>query len=159
MSKISTKTIARIASVQALYEFEVNGRSSSVDITIEQVITNYSSADFRSVFEIPDDVKVKLHTNYMRELVTHTITNLTKIDEIITSHLAPGWTYDGMHIALISILRVAIGELLYFPEVPYKVIINEFTTLASEIVKDIEVPFVNSILDNVRMECRKTDDQ
>lgn len=159
MSKISTKTIARIASVQALYEFEINSRSSEVEALIEQVITNYSSADFKAIFEIPDDLKVKLHANYMRELVTHTITNLSKIDEIITAHLAAGWTYDAMHVALGAILRVAIAELLYFPEVPYKVIINEFTTLASEIVREVEVPFVNSILDNVRMEYRHTDAQ
>ena len=64
-----------------------------------------------------------------------------------------------MHIALVSILRVAIAELLYFPEVPYKVIINEFTTLASETVKDAEVPFVNSLLDHVRIEYRAENDQ
>lgn len=159
MAKISTKTIARMASVQALYEFEINGRSSPIETLIEAVITNYAREDFRAIFEIPQGVSVKLHANYMSELVTHTINNLEKIDGIITKYLAPGWTYEAMHIALVSILRVAIAELLYFPEVPYKVIINEFTTLASEIVKDTEVPFVNSLLDHVRIAYRPENDQ
>ena len=159
MAKISTKTIAHMAAIQALYEFEINARGASIDKLVETVIHNYSAPDFKSIFEIPDNVSVKLHANYMRELVTYTVNNLSKIDEIITAHLAPGWTYEAMHIALVSILRVAIAELLYFPEVPYKVIINEFTTLASEIVKDTEVPFVNSLLDNVRIEHRPENDQ
>ena len=159
MAKISTKTIARMAAIQALYEFEINVRGTSIEKLVETVINNYSAADFRSIFEIPDGVSVKLHANYMRELVTYTINNLSKIDGIITIHLAPSWTYEAMHIALVSILRVAIAELLYFPEVPYKVIINEFTTLASEIVKDTEVPFVNSLLDHVRIEYRLENDQ
>ena len=159
MAKISTKTIARMAAIQALYEFEINARSASIDQLVEAVIKNYSASDFKSIFEIPDGVSVKLHANYMRELVAYTVNNLSKIDGIITIHLAPGWTYEAMHIALVSILRVAIAELLYFPEVPYKVVINEFTTLSSEIVKDAEVPFVNSLLDHVRMEYRPENDQ
>ena len=159
MTKISTKTMARMGAVQALYEFEINSRSSSAESLVETVITNYSRKDFRAIFEIPDGVNVKLHANYMRELVTNTVNNLTQIDDIIKAHLAPGWNYEAMHIALVSILRVAIAELLYFPEVPYKVIINEFTTLASETVKDAEVPFVNSLLDHVRIEYRAENDQ
>jgi len=148
-----------MAAIQALYEFEINARSASIDQLVEAVIKNYSASDFKSIFEIPDGVSVKLHANYMRELVAYTVNNLSKIDGIITIHLAPGWTYEAMHIALVSILRVAIAELLYFPEVPYKVVINEFTTLSSEIVKDAEVPFVNSLLDHVRMEYRPENDQ
>ncbi len=148
-----------MASVQALYEFEINARAASTEDLIATVTNNYTAADFKSIFEIPDGVSVKLHANYMSELVTYTINNLSKIDNIIIMHLAPGWTYEAMHVALVSILRVAIAELLYFPEVPYKVIINEFTTLASEIVKDAEVPFVNSLLDHVRIEYRPENDQ
>jgi N utilization substance protein B len=159
MAKISTKTIARMASIQALYEFEINSRTASIDQIVETIINYYGASDFKSIFEIPDGVSVKLHANYMRELVAYTINNLAKIDDIITVHLAPGWSYEAMHIALVSILRVAISELLYFPEVPYKVVINEFTTLSSEIVKDSEVPFVNSLLDHVRMEYRPENDQ
>jgi len=159
MAKISTKTMARMAAVQALYEFEINSRSSSPESLVESIIINYAREDFRAIFEIPDGVNVKLHSNYMRELVMNTINHLDQIDDIIKAHLAPGWNYEAMHIALVSILRVAIAELLYFLEVPYKVIINEFTTLASEIVKDAEIPFVNSLLDHVRIEYRPENDQ
>ena len=158
MAKISTKTAARIAAVQALYEFEIKNRSTPVEDLIRTTIEHYSSSDFKSVFEIPDNLQVKVHASYFSELITHTINNLPKIDSIITIHLAPGWSYEAMHIALISILRVAVAELLYFQEVPYKVVINEFTNLASEIVKDSEVPFVNSLLDNVRIEYRPEHD-
>ena len=85
MTKISTKTMARMGAVQALYEFEINSRSSSAESLVETVITNYSRKDFRAIFEIPDGVNVKLHANYMRELVTNTVNNLTQIDDIMRS--------------------------------------------------------------------------
>lgn len=158
MAKVSTKTVARMAAVQVLYEFEIHKRASDIEKLIDGSIDRYTSDDFKSIFEIPDDINVKLHKNYLRELVTYTTNNIVQIDDIITAHLAPGWTHEAMHIALTSILRVGIAELLFFPEVPYKVIINEFTTLASEIIKESEIPFVNSLLDNVRMQYRKDED-
>jgi N utilization substance protein B len=157
MATISTKTVARIASVQALYQFEINNRTVSIAKLTQSIVDNYSSNDFNTNFEIPTNVTVKLHKKYLEELVTYSITNLSKIDGIINIHLAKGWTRESMHIALLSLLRVAIAEILYFPEVPYKVVINEFTTIASDLVKSSEISFVNSLLDTVRAEYRPQD--
>ncbi|MEY3197101.1 MAG: utilization substance protein [Pseudomonadota bacterium] len=156
MAKISTKTIARIAAIQSLYQFEINNKIASVEQLIKSTIENYSSNHFEYL-EIPKDITVKLHKQYFEDLVIFTIGNLNKIDGIIEIHLAKGWSKDSMHIALLSLLRVAIGEILYFPEAPYRVIINEYTNIASDIAKASEISFVNSLLDTVSAEYRPDD--
>jgi transcription termination factor NusB len=50
---------------------------------------------------------------------------------------------------LLALLRVSISELLYIDETPNKVVINEFTMIASDMLMDREVGFVNSILDKI----------
>lgn len=155
MPKISTKTIARIAAVQALYEYSINNNTQNIDELFVNTLNNYSLKDFHSLFDVPDNVIVKLHKNYLKELLNQTINNIDKIDNIIANFLAAGWKFSAMHLSLVAILRVAVAELIYFPEVPFKVVIDEFTTLASEIVKQHEVAFVNSLLDNIRMKYRQ----
>ena len=121
---------------------------------IDATQKSYNNKDFNENFEIPSNISVKLHNNYFRELITDTISNITKTDEIIKTHLAKGWQYENMHMSLLALLRTAITEIIYFPKTPYKVVINEFTNLATELLKPTEVPFVNSLLDKVRIEYR-----
>lgn len=154
MKKLNKKTVARIAAIQALYDFEINNKKTSVEKLLNHVYSNYNSENLNEIFEFDHNIKVTLHSDYLKELVTYTVDNLNYIDKMIERHLSPGWSKENLHIALLSLLRVGIGEIVYFKEVSHKVIINEFTNLASEMVKESEIPFVNSILDKIALEIR-----
>lgn len=151
MGKISTKTIARIAAVQALYQYQINDSVQSVNELTQSLITYYADTDG----EMCDDLvlqksecrQIKLNINYFTALVNYTLGNLQAIDSIIESNIGDEWEMDHLHMTLMAVLRAGICELQFFPEVPYKVVINEFTDIASDILKDNEVAFVNSILD------------
>lgn len=151
MSKISTKTIARIAAVQALYQYQINGALQKPEELVLDIVGHYKDSELSSDLELAsgDDTKIKLNINYFSALLQHALSDLPNIDRIIEEHLAEGWRSETLHASLTALLRAAITELRYFPEVPYKVVINEFTNIASDLLKENEVAFVNSLLDTV----------
>jgi len=155
-SNINAKTIARIAAIQALYQYQINGATQSTDELIAAISGYYKDSEMRNDLELTasSDPKIRLHLSYFTELTRYTTEHLSATDELITTHLSEGWTMDTLHTSLLALLRVAITELRYFPEVPYKVVINEFTDIASDLLKDNEVAFVNSMLDNLHKELK-----
>lgn len=74
--------------------------------------------------------------------------NLEKIDEIIFSNLK-GWTIERISKVDLAILRLAIYEIKYDKNVPYKVSVNEAVEIAKEYGDDKSQSFVNGLLAKV----------
>jgi len=87
-------------------------------------------------------------------LLEKIIPNLQLIDSKIKSH-ADNWELDRMAIIDRNLMRIAIAEMLYFPDVPPKVSINEAIEIAKQYSTDKSGKFVNGILDAVRLELIK----
>lgn len=159
MAVINSKTAARIAAIQALYQFEMNGRLDPTEKLVTDIQQSYIDEDFKELFDVPANLSIKLNNNYCRKLITCSVENLEKLDEVINLHIFDGWKYSNLHFSLVALLRVGIAELLYCNETPRKVIINEFTNIGSSLAKDSEVPFINSLLDRVSIEYRENNEQ
>lgn len=154
MSSVNSKTTARLAAIQAMYQFESNGQSQKADEICDKLIKSYHDVYFKDIFDIDKEVNIELHKNYFKTLVELSIDNVQKLDDIITSKLTGNWKYSNLHMSLAALLRVAIAEILFCPEVPYKVIVNEFTNIGSSLAKESEISFINSLLDKVSKEYR-----
>ena len=74
--------------------------------------------------------------------------NLEKIDEIIFSNLK-GWTIERISKVDLAILRLAIYEIKYDKNVPYKVSVNEAVEIAKKYGEDKSQSFVNGLLAKV----------
>ncbi|MCX7784817.1 MAG: transcription antitermination factor NusB [candidate division WOR-3 bacterium] len=85
---------------------------------------------------------------YFQNLVKTTIQNLPTIDETIKRHLKH-WSFSRLALIDRAILRVASSELIYFPEIPYKVVINEAIEIAKKYGSDDSARFINGILDAI----------
>lgn len=157
MNKINTKTIARIAAVQALYQYISNNQEQKSEELIAAISGYYKDNEINNDLEIASKskTKIKLNISYFTNIVTFAIKDQETIDKIILDHLSDGWKWEHLHTTLVALLRASICELLYFPEVPFKVIINEFTDIASDMLKESEVAFVNSMLDKVSKELKR----
>lgn len=70
------------------------------------------------------------------------------IDMVLTE-AASGWTLNRMGKAELTILRIAVYEMLYDEEVPEKVAINEAVELAKKYGSDMAPSFVNGVLAKV----------
>ena len=71
-----------------------------------------------------------------------------EITKLISSNLKEKWTMDRISKIDLSILEVAIFELVY-SKLPYKVVINEAVELAKKYGEDSSKAFVNGILASI----------
>jgi N utilization substance protein B len=84
-------------------------------------------------------------------LVRGTKANQTKIDELIVQY-ADHWELSRMAVVDRNILRQGIYELLWLPDTPLKVVINEALEIAKKYSTEESTRFLNGILDRVQKE-------
>ncbi len=77
--------------------------------------------------------------------IQNIIDRLGEIDPIITE-IAPEWPLENLNPADLSILRLALFELVIDKQVPYKVIIDEAIELAKEFGSSQSSSFINGAL-------------
>ena len=107
---------------------------NSYEETIENFIENYEM-DFSTV-----------DLEYIKATVKVVSENLEKIDSIITESLV-NWKLDRISKVNLTILRLAIGEMLFVEDVPEKVAINEAIELTKRYSDEKSVSFINGVLD------------
>lgn len=89
---------------------------------------------------------VNLETDaYSRSLVSGVTKELVTIDGILSQHLS-GWSLERLGTLERAILRLATYELLYEPDVPEAVAINEAVELAKRFCSDEAAGLVNGVL-------------
>ena len=82
---------------------------------------------------------------FIEKIVSAASTHLEEIDEIIGKY-AKGWSVNRMSKVDLAVLRVAVCEMVFIKETPFKVIINEAIELVKKYSLDESPAFVNGIL-------------
>lgn len=167
---INTKSISRIAAIQTFYDFynacEGNLYQESIAYThsgddldeindsrllssLLKIIEYYKDKDSKNDFITKGDDRVKIKPSYkfLKELVKFTHQDITYVDSLISDNLGDGWEIENLSPLLLSILRIAVCELKFYPETSTKIIISEYTDIANSLLDENDVGFVNSILD------------
>lgn len=113
------------------------------------------SSDFQSEDEkieelikgLENDSKeiTKEDEEYIKDIVKGIVSKKEELDEKIKKYLK-GWTMDRISKTDLAILRVAIYEILYREDIPYKVSINEAVELAKLFSDEQSPAFVNGVL-------------
>ena len=118
----------RIWTLQAL--FELNFRQ----IDANEVIANLEE-------RYPETI----HAPYTQKLIPLVYENITEIDTHIKK-LAKEWRLDRMPRVDLSIIRIAIAEMLFIEDVKDSVVINEAVELAKEFGTAKSSKFINGLL-------------
>lgn len=92
--------------------------------------------------------------DFAKVLITGTLKHLGEIDRLI-QETAERWNIDRMAVIDKTILRIATYELLYHPETPPAVIINEALEIAKKYSTADSSSFINGILDPIAKDKRK----
>jgi N utilization substance protein B len=87
---------------------------------------------------------------FAERLVDGVMANHKELDHVIGAH-ATNWKVSRMPVVDRNILRAALYELLWMPEVPAKVTVNEAIELAKQFADDDATKFVNGVLDKIVM--------
>ena len=102
-----------------------------------------------------DDVDIDLATlsnnweedrSFFQRLFEITVKKDKEFDNLIAEK-SQNWDIDRMAIMDKIILKMAIGEMIYFPSIPVKVSINEYIELSKNFSTPKSKKFVNGILD------------
>jgi N utilization substance protein B len=130
-----------LAAIQALYALEVSG--GEIDAVLADFVERrWSSSDGPSVSSRPDEA-------FLRALVEGVVACGPKIDVAIEGALTGGWTLSRLEILLRAILRAGAFELCAQPDVPTKVIINEYLEITHAFFAGKEPSLVNAVLDRL----------
>ena len=82
---------------------------------------------------------------YIQEITEGVKEKESELDELIKKHLK-GWTMERLNKVDVAILRLAIYEILYREDIPYKVSVNEAVELAKIFSEDASPAFINGVL-------------
>jgi len=91
--------------------------------------------------EIPDDIQLE----YITRLVMGVDAHSAELDGYIDKY-AVGWKFGRIPRTAVAIMKTAMYELLYMPDIPNKAAINEAVELVKRYESPEMVPFVNGVL-------------
>ncbi len=129
---MGARRLGREMALQMLYASDLNPANEHPFIPreLEDSRTQYESVDFAE------------------ELVKGVTENRTTIDELLTAK-SKNWSLVRMARVDLSILRIAIFELLYRSDIPRNVTINEAIEVAKKFGTEDSPSFINGILDEI----------
>lgn len=133
---MSARSKARKQTLDLLYEADIRG-TAAIDILASRSDDN-SDADARPIRE------------FTRELIAGISAQKRKIDELISTY-AQGWDMDRLPTVDRNILRLAIYELIWTPDLPEGVVINEALELAKQLSTDESASYIHGVLGKISM--------
>ena len=141
-----SRSAARLAAVQALYQQEMEGTP------LPRLIKEFH--DHRLGATIEDAQYHAAERDFFDDLVTGTEARRAEIDGLISGRLAEGWTLERLDRPMRAILRAGAYELIARPDVPVASVISEYVDVAHAFYDKRESGFVNGLLDAIGKEAR-----
>ncbi len=128
---------ARRSAVQALYQWHMT------QVPISDVITEFENE--RSKMK-------KVDIDYFRDLLHGTVEQMTTLDDQLAPLLdRPVNELDPVERA---VLHIGLYELLFHPELPWRVVINESVELAKMFGAEQSYKFINGVIDKAAHQIR-----
>ena len=139
MTRSNSRSAARLAAVQALYQQEMEGTPTT------RLIHEFHA--HRLGATIGDVTYAQAEESFFDDLVSGTAARLAEIDELIAARLADGWTLARLDKPMKALLRVGAYELLARADVPVATVLTEYVDVAKAFYDKRETGFVNGLLD------------
>lgn len=125
---------SREKAMELLFSMELS--KNSYEETVENFIEDYEM-DLNTI-----DVE------YIKNVVKTVTDNVESIDEKIIQSLV-NWKLDRVSKVNLTVLRLAVGEMMFIEDVPGSVAINEAVELTKKYSDEKSCSFVNGVLDKV----------
>jgi len=143
---LAPRTAARVATVQGLYQMDL----ASTDLNA--VIDEFVSLRFPK--PPGDEAAAGADPTFFTELLRGVVRRQRDIDPLVDQQLAEGWRLVRIDAIVRAILRAGVFELMERPDVPSRVVINEYINVAHSFFSGDEPKVVNGVLDSLARKLR-----
>ena len=144
------RSVARLAAVQALYQLELN-READPDVVVREFARHRLGRD------IDGDRYGEADSVLFSDIVRGVKADLDRLDATISDVLTEEWPLPRFDAVLRAILRAGAYELVHRRDVPPRVSINEYTTIAHAFFSGKEPGLTNGVLDKLGRTLRASD--
>ncbi|MEX6634584.1 transcription antitermination factor NusB [Hyphococcus lacteus] len=140
------RSAARLAAVQALYQMETAGQG------VEATIREFQDHRFGS--EIEGVQLQEADKTFFADILRGAVEAQNRLDPYLQRQLTTGWKLSRLDATARAILRAGLYEMIRRPDIPYKVVINEYVDIAKAFFEGDEPGFINAVLDAASKEAR-----
>lgn len=146
MVRSKSRSAARLAAVQALYQQDMEG------IPVARLLKEFH--DHRLGATVEDARYHDAERDFFDDLVTGANDRSEEIDGLIQARLAAGWSLERLDRPMLAILRAGAYELVAREDVPTGSVISEYVDVAHAFYDKRESGFVNGLLDAIAKHAR-----
>jgi N utilization substance protein B len=146
MTRSQSRSAARLAAVQALYQLEMEGTA------IAPLLHEFHQHRLGATIE--GATYAEAEQSFFDDVVRGVEARRVEIDQLVTAKLAKGWVLERLDRPMRAILRAGTYELIARPDVPVASVINEYVDVAHAFYDKKESGFVNGLLDAVAKDAR-----
>ena len=148
--KVSPKTFSRYVAIQALY-------NSNYQSDYEKIKDYFLDAsEFKLQFDFKIELrKYKMNQNFLKTLLITFNQEKNKVDRLIESNLQNDWNLKRLPTVLLSILRVAVTEMIISKNTSIGIIASEYIMFTESFYTEKEYLFTNAILEKIYSNLQK----
>lgn len=146
MARSLSRSAARLAAVQALYQMEMEATP------LAKLLHEFHQHRLGATIE--DATYADAEQDFFDDVVSGTDARRHEIDRLITDRLAEGWSLNRLDRPMRAILRAGTYELIARPDVPAASVISEYIDVAHAFFDKRETGFVNGLLDAIAKTAR-----
>ena len=140
------RTTARAAVMQMIFEHLSGGQGG--EETLQMVYDELRADGVSGVLSVEKDEPDEADRVYISRVLDGVLEHLQDIDSLI-GKAAKGWTVERMSLVDLTVMRLAVYEILYESDIPANVSVAEALELTERYSDPDDKPFVNGILGTI----------
>lgn len=149
------RNVAREIAMHLSYELSFTNLTA--DELLDQRLSSDHFEDLAPEYEVYGKLPGPTQQIYIRRLVKGISEHGYELDQYIEKY-AKGWKFERIPLVAAAVMRLAMYEILYMPDIPNAASINEAVEIARKYENEDVVRFINGILGTfVRTEAVITD--
>ncbi|HET9355494.1 MAG TPA: transcription antitermination factor NusB [Sphingomicrobium sp.] len=142
-----SRSAARLAAVQALYQMEMEGTP------LARLLHEFH--EHRLGATIEDATYAAAEQSFFDDIVSGVDARRAELDALISARLGDGWSLERLDRPMRALLLAGAYELVARPDVPVASVINEYLDVADAFYDKPEKGFANGLLDSIAKDVRR----
>ena len=131
--------------IAAHLSYELSFTDKTVDELLKERLTPEAFAELAEEDPLYADAPNAKQAQYIRRLVAGVADHAAELDDYIARY-AQGWRFERIPLMASAVMRVAMYEILYMPDIPHGVAISQAVQIAGKYESAEVVKFINGIL-------------